>query len=579
MVIVLRSVVAVVYLILFDNQARAFVPIHQKVNELPRTKASLELLETPTSSKAPQTDSPALLQGKDAAVSEASLHIGGINWNLPCTDVRDYILKVTSELEVENIEIKHITTKARDVGKEHGGSATVTLISKHSANVAMERFQANLNGDSKIGNIKVRWAFLPPSTRKSKSKDDELSEDRILHRKKRAEKYARRRRAIAKNTEDALESLSGFLPEEIITLDAPQLNWSADHIPNEIDPMHGGGIRKGTERGMRKQAQVEAFWYVLQESILNSYAKDEERSSEFVADLGSGAGNLSLPLAWFLKEIDQTSGILAVDINERALDRLSQRAREINVDIQTLAEDLLQLSQPPDETRDDILDSCSAILSLHACGAASDLAIQSAVSRSIPFAVSPCCIGKIKTVRKPNQMPSISSQRSGAPEHISYPRSQALKAMAKDIDYNLILAAADYSAGDTAAMKRGRVAKRIVEADRLKWAEERGYYTRMMELPRLDARYPKREILLGAKRGSLHASRISQLSSSTVLYARMDGDDYEDIDIAPEGTDGNEDIDRMDLGGFAGYLAPYALALIASLGVTAAFLKFVLLDY
>jgi hypothetical protein len=31
--------------------------------------------------------------------------------------------------------------------------------------------------------------------------------------------------------------------------------------------------------------------------------------------------------------------------------------------------------------------------------------------------------------------------------------------------------------------------------------------------------------------------------------------------------------------GFANYLAPYALALVASIAVTAAFLKFVLLDY
>ena len=36
---------------------------------------------------------------------------------------------------------------------------------------------------------------------------------------------------------------------------------------------------------------------------------------------------------------------------------------------------------------------------------------------------------------------------------------------------------------------------------------------------------------------------------------------------------------NFDGKGFAGYLAPYAAALLVSLGVTAAFLKFVLLDY
>lgn len=44
----------------------------------------------------------------------------------------------------------------------------------------------------------------------------------------------------------------------------------------------------------------------------------------------------------------------------------------------------------------------------------------------------------------------------------------------------------------------------------------------------------------------------------------------------------NQKIDEtkgFDGEGFAGYLAPYALALLASIGVTWAFVKFVLLDY
>ena len=66
-----------------------------------------------------------------------------------------------------------------------------------------------------------------------------------------------------------------------------------------------------------------------------------------------------------------------------------------------------------------------------------------------------------------------------------------------------------------------------------------------------------------------------------------DGDGSNDDDGTDDGNDGLEmtdandesEADRMDLAGFAGYLAPYALALAASIGVTAAFFKFVLLDY
>ena len=40
-----------------------------------------------------------------------------------------------------------------------------------------------------------------------------------------------------------------------------------------------------------------------------------------------------------------------------------------------------------------------------------------------------------------------------------------------------------------------------------------------------------------------------------------------------------QEVDNFDGKGFAGYLAPYAIAVILGLGATGAFFKFVLLDY
>lgn len=51
------------------------------------------------------------------------------------------------------------------------------------------------------------------------------------------------------------------------------------------------------------------------------------------------------------------------------------------------------------------------------------------------------------------------------------------------------------------------------------------------------------------------------------LYTKDTDDDYEDK------------LDNFDAGGFAGYLAPYALALVGSILATVAVFKFVLLDY
>jgi len=102
----------------------------------------------------------------------------------------------------------------------------------------------------------------------------------------------------------------------------------------------------------------------------------------------------------------------------------------------------------------------------------------------------------------------------------------------------------------------------------------------MVEIPRLGIFHPKRELLLGVKSGTLTASRISQLST-TQLQAKLSGEDGYDEPREGSSLMENESSleERMDLGGFAGYLAPYAFALILSIGVTAAFVKFVLLDY
>ena len=51
------------------------------------------------------------------------------------------------------------------------------------------------------------------------------------------------------------------------------------------------------------------------------------------------------------------------------------------------------------------------------------------------------------------------------------------------------------------------------------------------------------------------------------------------LNAANDDNNKEADVDNFDGKGFAGYLAPYAVALIGSIAVTAAFFKFVLLDY
>ncbi len=625
----------------------------------------------------------------------AAVYIGNIDWKKSKEEIIDIVLTRIQcyceniVLSRENIFIKPKTNKKRDENKLHGGSLIITLNTSKDAELVMKSLSNDtvkndltLLLNPKIidsgGSVKIRWSIDPTEMKNSingtsnkqmmkkvqqlHQEEHSLSEEDqklMEHRKNRALKYQRQRRRIAQRTDSILDHIRPqFIPSAsidilhmVVSSDSDDstkkeyIDWST--VPEEIDPTRGGELRVNTNRGFRKQAQVEAFVYVLQHALLSvsddaiNHPRTTDDGCIKIADLGCGGGNLSLPLAWFLSHKSHASTsttmndiqVVAVDINKHALKRLDKRAKDIGLDVETVQEDLLNLiassktslsAKVQGKSTTGVLDSCSAVVSLHACGAASDLAIHSAVSHSLPFAISPCCIGKVKSIRDVSRLPSMASQRAGTPSDgtISYPRSTALSSILGTYEsndgglideYSLLLSAADYSMSDgfvynadrtvrtddaasnseyiskmseqdQAFHRRGKMAKLIVETDRLKWAEEQGYYTRMMELPKLGATYPKREILLGAMKGTLAAKRIARLPArSTQLWAKLSDNDDEgdsnDDKVNDMNDVGNDDVDRMDLGGFANYLAPYALALIGSIAITAAFFKFVLLDY
>ena len=66
--------------------------------------------------------------------------------------------------------------------------------------------------------------------------------------------------------------------------------------------------------------------------------------------------------------------------------------------------------------------------------------------------------------------------------------------------------------------------------------------------------------------------RIAVPTTAVFLSKKGSEEDADNAAVSP-------DSDNFDGKGFAGYLAPYALAVLASIAVTAAFVKFVLLDY
>jgi hypothetical protein len=322
--------------------------------------------------------------------------------------------------------------------------------------------------------------------------------------------------------------------------------------------MRGGRIRSndsaGMKRGIRKRLQIQACYYLL-ETIIHQRNEDESThrrhppssSKELtIIDAGCGAGNLAISLAGLLvmskSDIGRNVHILAVDINEVALDLLSQRAAaslDVNI-VQTLCADLSDdheriLSHIP-------IDNDVVVMSLHACGAASDYAMELAYRCKASFIVCPCCTAKSLTRRDTNNGDTTTSswllsstQRSGSSVDIEYPRSvwlrDRLSSMQRQVStlidtedddnklveesndsasmddddgnyYSILAKVADVGLGPQTPSKQRvhqRRAKRIVELDRaMRAVEQHGYDVHLVRLPDDDPwGYGKGEVMVG----------------------------------------------------------------------------------
>lgn len=359
---------------------------------------------------------------------------------------------------------------------------------------------------------------------------------------------------------------SSPLGDDIPALSIPLtslVDW--DTISPGLDPMRGGGITSkdsaGFRRGMRKRLQVQAFYYLL-ETILQARNDDESTRHNSlsskgltIVDAGCGAGNLAISLAGLLLlsnlNVERDGHILAVDINEVALDLLSQRAAtslDLNI-LHTLCADLSDyeriISHIP-------IDNDIIVMSLHACGAATDYAMELAYRCKAPFIVCPCCTAKSLTRRKVDKPLSSPAQRSSATVDMVYPRSVWLHdilssmrqgkkgsgdfkqgedkgAECEENDskfYSLLAKAADLGLDPRATSQQRahqRRAKQIVELDRVMHAvEQHGYVVRLVRIPDdCPWGYGKGEVIVGTPQGSAAAASILQLLDLKPMVDRL----------------------------------------------------------
>lgn len=284
---------------------------------------------------------------------------------------------------------------------------------------------------------------------------------------------------------------SSFVSQlHIETLDgAPRIEWSLHH---NLDPQGGGLLKADSPRAIRKRRQIEAFVHLIR-STLQCRDAPNSNSKPVIVDAGSGAGNLAIPLARLLD-----CNVLAIDVNDVALDRLKARDDSVTTLCADLASPTIALPS-----------NAAMVCSLHACGAATDLAIQLATRHGLPFCVSPCCTAKSLTVRQgvsgsSSYGPSTSFQRSGSPLEMTYPRSNWLQSCLPTLDsidyYSQIAKVADVGLGPQTPVSQRehqRLAKVIVELDRLAGVvEQHDYSVGIFRIQDHDD-YGKSEIMVG----------------------------------------------------------------------------------
>ena len=204
---------------------------------------------------------------------------------------------------------------------------------------------------------------------------------------------------------------------------ATRLSWT--EMPPPCDPCRvechaSTRMAAGEPRGERKRETVAAFAWLIDHVILPQAGAVS--GAPTIIDAGCSTGSLLLPLAFAFPHarfvsIDwkglslshrayfllPTSYFLllrfvGVDLKGGSLARLRERA-------EAAGGGLSERVGTWQGRIEDYDGPCDAVVALHACGGASDAALGLAVRHGAPFAVSPCCVGKLSRGTNPHPHP------------------------------------------------------------------------------------------------------------------------------------------------------------------------------
>lgn len=238
------------------------------------------------------------------------------------------------------------------------------------------------------------------------------------------------------------------------------LNWSS--FPKELHPIEG---ELSSLRALRKCHQIENLAHAVQ-----SIAK----SGDSIVDFCSGGGHVGIVLAHLLPDCR----IILVENKEESLDRARARISSLEMKNITIYQCNLEYFR----------GSFEIGVALHACGVASDMVVQSCISRNASFVISPCCYGKVRNCH-----------------WISYPQSKLYRSIPISFEESLLLGhAADKTSWnfENKHAVEGKLCMGLVDTDRANAAKEHCYDIQLYTMQPHTCS-PKNNMLVGKTQTSL----------------------------------------------------------------------------
>lgn len=275
------------------------------------------------------------------------------------------------------------------------------------------------------------------------------------------ERTSRKKRQIY-TRQDAIESVlkkvddidteGTQMSEDVFGQDV-HFDWS--DVPTDIQ-LEGSAFP--SERLTRKSQQL---------SNMVKAVMKVARPSDRVVDFCSGSGYLGLILAHCLP----TCTVILLENKEESLKRARKQATKLGLSNVFFCQGNIDYFKGAFEVG----------VSLHACGAATDLVIEKCIRNDASFVCCPCCYGSIR----PNHM-------------IRYPRSKAFKASSLTAEeYATLAHSADQTYGeDNEKSVQGKRCMTVIDIDRCLSAKENGYTVHLSTLEPPSCT-PKNSLLIG----------------------------------------------------------------------------------